>query len=188
MKDRLRLLYTWILCKKHRIPFSKFFPCIGLNVVNYRMGGVVIGDRTNLLHGSSICSHTQTSVLKIGQRVHIGRESTITCINSVTIEDDVLTGPHVFVADYNHEYVNPNIPIKDQGNRAKKDDRVLIERGTWIGTNAVIVGNVHIGKNCVIGANSVVTKDIPDYSIVGGVPAKIIRRYNKETKSWERVK
>lgn len=94
----------------------------------------------------------------------------------------------MFVADYNHEYVNPNIPIKDQGNRAKKDDRVLIERGTWIGTNAVIVGNVHIGKNCVIGANSVVTKDIPDYSIVGGVPAKIIRRYNKETKSWERVK
>lgn len=54
--------------------------------------------------------------------------------------------------------------------------------------DAVIVGNVHIGKNCVIGANSVVTKDIPDYSIVGGVPAKIIRRYNKETKSWERVK
>lgn len=60
--------------------------------------------------------------------------------------------------------------------------------GTWIGTNAVIVGNVHVGKNCVIGANSVVTKDIPDYCVVAGVPATIIRKYDELSNSWLRVK
>lgn len=67
-----------------------------------------------------------------------------------------------------------------------KGDSVIISDGTWIGTNAVIVGNVKIGKNCVIGANSVVTKDIPDYCIAAGIPARIIKRYNIETHSWER--
>lgn len=103
------------------------------------------------------------------------------------IEDEVLTGPHVFIADYNHEYKNPHIPIKNQGNRTRKGDRVLIEKGTWIGTNAVVVGNVHIGKNCVIGANSVVTKDVPDFCVVAGAPAKIIRKYDEISNSWVRV-
>lgn len=51
----------------------------------------------------------------------------------------------------------------------------------------MIVGNVHIGKNCVIGANSVVTKDIPDYCVFAGVPAKIIRKYDELSNSWLRV-
>ncbi len=59
--------------------------------------------------------------------------------------------------------------------------------GTWIGTNAVIVGNVRIGKNCVIGANSVVTKDIPDYCVAVGIPCKVIKRYSLETQNWVKV-
>ena len=135
-----------------------------------------------------MCSHTRHSVLEIGSNTLIGRDSTVTAINSVVIEDEVLTGPHVFIADYNHEYKNPYIPIKNQGNRARKGDRVLIEKGTWIGTNSVIVGNVHIGKNCVVGANSVVTKDIPDFCVVAGTPAKIIRKYDEISNSWIRMK
>jgi acetyltransferase-like isoleucine patch superfamily enzyme len=64
---------------------------------------------------------------------------------------------------------------------------VIIGSGTWLGTNAVVVGNVRIGRNCVIGANSVVTKDIPDYCIAAGIPAKIIRQYNLATNEWEKV-
>ena len=59
---------------------------------------------------------------------------------------------------------------------------------SWIGINSVIVGNVRIGKHCVIGANSVVNKNIPDYSIAVGSPAKVIKRYNFEKKEWEHIK
>lgn len=65
-----------------------------------------------------LCSHSRQSILEIGANTLIGRDSTISAINSVIIEDDVLTGPHVFIADYNHEYKSPKIPIKNQGNRA----------------------------------------------------------------------
>ena len=58
--------------------------------------------------------------------------------------------------------------------------------GSWLGTHVVIAGNVKIGKHCVIGANSVVTKDIPDYCVAAGIPAKIIKKYNFDTCTWDR--
>ena len=58
--------------------------------------------------------------------------------------------------------------------------------GSWLGTHVVIAGNVKIGKHCVIGANSVVTKDIPDYCVAVGIPAKIIKKYNFDTCTWDR--
>lgn len=64
---------------------------------------------------------------------------------------------------------------------------VHIGDGSWLGTHVVIAGNITIGKHCVIGANSVVTKDIPDYSVAVGIPAKVVKRYNFDTKCWERV-
>lgn len=78
-----------------------------------------------------------------------------------------------------------------QGNnftpKADGSPNLVIGDGTWIGTNVVIVGNIHIGKNCVIGANSVVTKDIPDYSVAVGIPAKVIRKYDFEKKEWIKI-
>ena len=66
-------------------------------------------------------------------------------------------------------------------------DSIVIGEDTWIGTKATIIGNIHIGKHCVIAANSVITKDIPDYSIAAGIPAKIIKRYNFKTNQWENL-
>lgn len=99
----------------------------------------------------------------------------------------MLTGPHVFIADHNHEYMNINKHIYLQGVRMKNEDTIIIGDGTWIGTNAVIVGNVKVGKNCVVGANSVVLDDIPDYCVVAGAPAKIIKMYNSKRGEWIRV-
>jgi len=100
----------------------------------------------------------------------------------------VLTGPHVYIADHNHNYLNPNVHIYKQGVLAEENSRVIIGEGTWLGTNVVIVGSVKIGKQCVVGANTVVTKDIPDYSVAVGIPARVIKRYDFEKKKWVKIK
>ena len=79
--------------------------------------------------------------------------------------------------DHNHEYRNPDVYIYKQGCRVGKDDRVLIDDGTWLGTNVVVVGNVYV-----------VTKDITDYCVATGSPAKVLKRYNFESKEWERLR
>ena len=80
--------------------------------------------------------------------------------------------------------MNLEVPIKEQGIIQKKD--VYIGDGSWLGENVCVIG-ASIGQHCVIGANSVVTKDIPDYSVAVGSPAKVIKRYNPETKQWGKV-
>ena len=151
-------------------------------------GIFTIGNNVTIRPSTDIYIHKKTSSLTIGSNTEIGNHSTLSAYNEIQISDGVLTGPHVFIADHNHNYENPNKPIYAQGVKSKTNSKVKIGSGTWIGTNAVIVGNVEIGKNCVIGANSVVTHDIPDYSVAVGSPAKVVKRYNFENEQWEKVK
>jgi len=83
-----------------------------------------------------------------------------------------------------HEYKDITIPIKEQP--IINAGKVIIGEHSWIGENVCIIG-AKIGKHCVIGANSVVTKDIPDYSVAVGVPAKVIKKYSFEKNEWEKV-
>lgn len=101
------------------------------------------------------------------------------------IGEKVLLSPNVYITDCDHEYRNIDIPVIDQG-ITQKGQTVFIGDGSYIGINAVIVGNVKIGKHCVIGANSIVTRDIPDYCVAVGSPAKIIKKYEKN--GWSRFK
>lgn len=81
----------------------------------------------------------------------------------------------MYITDCDHEYRNIDVPVIDQG-IVQRGQKVSIGEGSYIGINAVIVGNVKIGNHCVVGANSVVTKDVPDYCVVVGCPAKIIKK------------
>ncbi len=90
----------------------------------------------------------------------------------LTIGNYVQTGPNVAIYAYNHEFSNKHIPIIDQG---YYESDVNIEDDVWIGANSVVLSGVCIGKGAVIGAGSVVTKDIPPYSICAGTPAKVIK-------------
>ena len=90
----------------------------------------------------------------------------------VVIENDVLLADKVFISDCNHEYKDLDTPIQNQGIRFVKP--VRIGEGSWVGDNVCVCG-ASIGKHCVIGANSVVTNDIPDYSVAVGNPAKVIK-------------
>ncbi|MFT8323620.1 MAG: acyltransferase [Bacillus sp. (in: firmicutes)] len=123
--------------------------------------------------------------LIIENNTNIGHFNHITCVDKVHIGQNVLTADKVYISDNYHDYENINIPINDQEVKSKK--RVYIGDNTWIGENVSII-SCSIGRNCVIGANSVVTKDIPDYCIAVGSPARVIKKYNFETKKWEITK
>lgn len=114
------------------------------------------------------------STLIIGNGTYIGRFVHINASYDVVIENDVLIADSVFISDDEHIFTNTNIPIIKQGN--KFGGSVLLCTGCWIGHGVVILPGVKIGRNSVVGANSVVTRDIPDYSVYAGVPAKEIRK------------
>lgn len=178
--------------------------CMRFGIKN-RRGKLYIGKGCKIVNASRIDFEKNVSIMPynmivcheggrihFGENVEIGMYSRITAQEKVEIGKNVFSGPHIFIADYNHEYRNIDIPINKQGRLVKKNTEideggVLIGDDTWIGTNVVIVGTVKIGKHCVIGANSVITKDIPDYSVVVGSPSRVIKRYNKETNQWEMV-
>ena len=98
------------------------------------------------------------------------------------IEDDVLIASNVTILDHQHGYQNASEPYKYQplGRIAP----VLIRRGTWIGQNVVILSGVTIGELAIIGANSVVTRSIPDRCIAVGAPAKVTKRWDERTENW----
>ena len=116
--------------------------------------------------------------MKIGKGSEIGERCRIFIANSLDIGEKVLFSPNVYITDCDHEYRNVDVPVIDQG-IVQRGQRVSIGKGSYIGINAVIVGNVKIGKHCVIGANSVVTKDVPDYCVAVGSPARVIKTIEK---------
>lgn len=117
-------------------------------------------------------------VLKIGDGCYIGRFSHINAAEGVTIEDRVLIADRVYISDIDHEYRKPGVPVIQQGVRAKGP--VLLKSGCWIGAGAVILSGVTVGRNAVVAANAVVTKDVPDFTVVGGIPAKVLKTVPQE--------
>jgi acetyltransferase-like isoleucine patch superfamily enzyme len=106
-------------------------------------------------------------------------------IGPVTIADNVIIAQNVVMSGLNHGYQDISIPI---GLQPCSTSEIYIGADSWIGANAVITAGVRIGEHAVVAAGSVVTKDVPAYSVVGGNPAKVLKQYNTETKLWERVR
>lgn len=119
--------------------------------------------------------------LIIGDGCAIGHFNEIYSTKSIVIEDKVLTADRVYISDNLHGYENPSRPVIDQP--VRQVGTVRIGEGSWLGTGVCVMG-ASIGKHCVIGANAVVTKDIPDYSVAVGAPARIVKRYNAEIGCW----
>jgi acetyltransferase-like isoleucine patch superfamily enzyme len=122
--------------------------------------------------------------LEIGSRSRIGQFNQIYATRSVRIGEAVLTGDRVYIADNSHRYEDISQPVRDQG--VQQLSPVVIGDGTWIGANAAVIG-ASIGRNCVVGANAVVKNDVPDYCVVAGAPARIIRRYDPRSGRWIRT-
>lgn len=112
--------------------------------------------------------------LEIGSNSGIGPRSCLMNVpgGELIIGDDVMMSPEVLVLTFNHNHANVDIPMDRQGFTYAK---VVIEDDVWIGARVIILPGVTIGKGSIVGAGAVVTKDVPPYSIVGGVPAKVLK-------------
>lgn len=111
--------------------------------------------------------------ISIGNNCSFNRGCWISGGGGLQILDDVIMGPNVIIHTANHNYSNPNLPFRLQGHSFKS---VLIKQNVWIGANAIILPGVTINENCIIGAGSVVTKEMPANSLIGGTPAKVIKK------------
>lgn len=119
----------------------------------------------------------------IGERTKIGLSNTI--IGPVTIGNDIRLAQNITLSGLNHNYEDINIPIHKQGVSTAP---IRIEDNTWIGANVVVLAGVTVGKHSIVAAGSVVTKNIPPYSLAVGNPARVIKQYNFETNTWEKYK
>ncbi len=106
--------------------------------------------------------------IRIGKNVFINHACTFLDLGGITIEDGAMIGPKVSLISENH-------PVNPATRKTLELKPIVIKRNAWIGTNAVILHGVTVGENSVVAAGAVVTSDVPDNTVVGGVPAKIIK-------------
>jgi len=121
--------------------------------------------------------------VEIGANTIIGLGNTI--IGPVQIGNDIMFAQNVVLSGLNHSYQDITTPSRNQPCTTAT---IIIEDEVWIGANAVITAGVTIGKHSVVAAGSVVTKNVPPYSVVGGNPAKVIKTYDFSINLWVKVK
>jgi acetyltransferase-like isoleucine patch superfamily enzyme len=120
--------------------------------------------------------------VSIGNNVGIGLSNVI--IGPVKIGNFVMLAQNIVISGLNHGYEDVTTPPRLQKVVTKQ---ITIEDNVWIGANSVVTAGVTIGKHAIIGAGSVVTKNIPGYAVAVGNPARVIKKYNFESGSWEKV-
>lgn len=138
--------------------------------------GIVLGDDTIVMHGAVLHVYNFRNLpnagITIGRNSLIGEYCVVRGQGGVTIGDRVYTSPFTQIIAVNHKFDDPNRPMIEQGITA---EGIIIEDDVWIGASAIITDGVRIGKGSVVAAGAVVTKNVPPHTVVGGVPAKILK-------------
>ena len=138
--------------------------------------GIRIGAGTTIMHGSMLHVFNFRDLphagITIGENCFIGELNVMRGQGGITLGDKVFTGPMVQILAVNHVFADPDVPIADQGITAQG---IVIEDDVWLGASAIVVDGVRVGRGSVVGAGSVVTRDLPPYSVAVGSPAKVVR-------------
>lgn len=143
-------------------------------VFDTRFGGsITIGENSELMQGVLIMTYGGT--IEIGARCSINPYSILYGHGNLKIGNDVLIAAHTVIIPANHNFDDIHIPINSQGLTTKG---IVIDDDVWIGAGCKILDGVTIGKGAVIAAGAVVNKNVPPYTIVGGVPAKELKKRN----------
>lgn len=152
------------------------------------IGNISLGDDVYVGYRSTLAAVPHTGAaecrLEIGSGTNLGSFNHVYATRSVVIGAGVLTANGVYISDNLHGYEDVTRPIKQQPIRQLRE--TSIGDGTWIGHNACVYG-ARVGRNCVVGANAVVTRDVPDHCVVAGAPARIIRRHDPASGQWRRT-
>jgi acetyltransferase-like isoleucine patch superfamily enzyme len=121
----------------------------------------------------------------VGRGCFINRDCEISAICRVVLGENVMLAQCCYIADNNHGYQDTSRPVKTQPLSAPGE--VHIGDGSWLGANCVVVGDIRIGKNCVVGAHSVVNDNMPDFCVAVGSPARIVKRWDANSRTWRRT-
>jgi lipopolysaccharide O-acetyltransferase len=119
------------------------------------------------------------NALTIGNNVQLNDRCHIAALFSITIEDNVLIASGVYISDHDHGDTSLASLKTIPKARELKYAPVIIEQCVWIGQNATILKGVRVGRNSIVAAGAIVTKDVPAYSVVAGVPARVIKQYER---------
>ena len=133
-------------------------------------GRVVLGRWLHLGAHTALRCHEGT--LTVGDKTVLGRNVSVNCYLDVEIGSSVLFADDVYVSDFDHKFTDLTLPIKDQGITKA---RVRIESDVWLGTKVTVCRGTVIGHGSVVGANAVVTHDLPAWSVSVGVPARVVK-------------
>ena len=166
---------------------KKSYVCSPLRIDGAK--NIVIGKNVFVAYKSWLAALPLTGeencALELHDGVTIGHFNHIYATKRIVLEKNVLTADKVYISDNIHGYSNVKIPIKNQP--IIQHGEVVIGEGSWLGENVCVLG-AKIGKHCVIGANSVVTRDIPDYCVAVGIPAQVIKKFDFNLNMWINMK
>jgi acetyltransferase-like isoleucine patch superfamily enzyme len=154
-------------------------PMLLLNIKNIR-----IGNKVRILPNARIECVTKSSQIIMQDDISIGPNFNLTCANFVKIGNRVTISSNVFITDMDHSYSEIGVSIMKQPNII---DETIISDNCFIGTGAVLLAGTKLGKQCIVGANSVIRGKYADYSVIVGNPGRVIKIYNNKSKVWESV-
>jgi acetyltransferase-like isoleucine patch superfamily enzyme len=190
IRDIIKALYLFLLQVLTRLFYvNRQFPSsvslsTRLDIIprrsHHKRHGLFLARKTHIEDSCVVCTWHGDVVLEEGAGIGIGS----IVIGPVTIGKNSRSGQNCFISGQSHIFQDVSKDFFRQGEEIKQ---VFIGKNVWIGSNTVILLGVKIGENSVIGAGSTVVHDIPSYSVAIGNPAKVIKRYDLETKQWERV-
>lgn len=140
-----------------------------------RLGSVVLGRKTQIRRYSTL--EADEGQIVMGDRCSVNSFCILNGYGGLEIGNDVRIASHAVILSSSHRHDAPDLPINSQGILAEK---TVIGDGVWIGAHAVIRGGVRIGSHSIVGAGAIVTRDVPPYAIVAGVPARVIKMRNQE--------
>jgi acetyltransferase-like isoleucine patch superfamily enzyme len=193
---RLKRFFHWLLIPSNEAR-PRLWVRLFLNRFYHHKGrGVIIRRRVRMdvvpfnqfsMGNNSVIEDFSTVNNGVGE-VSIGENSLVgignVIIGPVKIGNNVILAQNIVVSGLNHNYTDVSTPIHKQGVSVAQ---IVIEDECWIGANVVVTAGVTIGKHAVVAAGSVVTKDIPPYSIAAGNPSRIIKKYDQGLKQWVKI-
>ena len=181
--------YFWVIrAILYKARFEKFgnLSYIGKPLILAGTKRVRVGNRVHIYPGIRIETYGEGGKITIEDNVSIGQNfHIISCDSEIVIGKDTTISGEVFVTNLDHDYRKIGVHILKQEHLTKE---TRIGQNCFIGHGVAIQAGTILGKQCIVGANSVVRGEFPDYSIIVGTPAKVVKRYNLNSGEWEKVK